>query len=314
MTRVLVTGSAGFTGRHFRARLAGRADVTALWTARTAEDGLEALELTDAEAVDAAVAAFRPDCVVHLAAQASLVRADQSPASSWRSNVDATINLALAVARHVPESRFVFASTAQVYGRVFLQEAPVDETSPIAPEGVYPHTKAAAEMALRDMLPATVETVVLRSFNQIGAEQERAYVTATFAAQVAEAEAGLRGTAIRVGNLAAVRDFLDVRDFVRLLDAVATGPRKAAGYRIYNVGSGNPVSIGSILERLRAMSTVALTVDVDPALFRPIDVPYTAGAFEAVRKDYDWCTSISLERSLEDILAHWRRTVGTRVG
>src|SRR5690606_33692184 len=107
--RLLVTGAAGFVGRHLAdaARvhpLAGDIELASLVDGQGAT-----IDIRDAAAVSAAVEAFRPTAIVHLAAVAPPREAAQEPDTAWAVNVMGTFNVAHAALRHVPEARFVFA-------------------------------------------------------------------------------------------------------------------------------------------------------------------------------------------------------------
>ena len=108
-----------------------------------------------------------------------------------------------------------------------------------------------------------------------------------FAAQIAAIERGEREPVLRVGNLDARRDFLDVRDVVEAYLLAATAPSLPRGV-VLNVASGEPRRIGDVLDALLVMSRVAIRVERDPALMRPSDVPVTAGNAARARTLLSW--------------------------
>jgi GDP-4-dehydro-6-deoxy-D-mannose reductase len=130
-------------------------------------------------------------------------------------------------------------------------------------------------------------------------------VAASFARQIAEMEAARREPVMHVGNLAAVRDFLDVRDvvdaYVRLLDRT----RAPAG--AYNVASGVGRSIVELLETLIERSAVRPRVEVDAARFRPARP--MIGDATRLRRATGWSPTIPFETTLAALLDDWRARV-----
>ena len=127
-----------------------------------------------------------------------------------------------------------------------------------------------------------------------------------FAAQIAAIERGERDPVMRVGNLDARRDFLDVRDVVEAYRLAATVPSLPRGV-VLNIASGEPRRIGDVLDALLAMSRAAIRVERDPALMRPSDVPVTAGNASRARDLLGWQPRIPWETTLRDVLDDHRR-------
>ncbi|NLH82745.1 MAG: NAD-dependent epimerase/dehydratase family protein, partial [Phyllobacteriaceae bacterium] len=122
LDRILITGGGGFVGSRLRERLrATFPGARFIDVSRSCEDDVPGwqgvvLDLRDEAGVDAVVAEFAPQLVVHLAAQSSIGAATRAGEDSWRTNFLGTFHLATAVARHVPEATFFFASSAAIYG------------------------------------------------------------------------------------------------------------------------------------------------------------------------------------------------------
>lgn len=267
--RVVVTGANGFLGRHLAAALvAGGDEVVGVSLERgelPASVPFVRADVTDAAAIARAVDDAAPDAVVHLAALSHV-------GDSWRRIPDYyAVNILGTehVARAARGRRWIFSSSAEIYGAVPESEQPIAESRPAAPRSPYALTKAVAERAA-----LAAGAIVVRSFNLVGAGQLASFALPSFAQQLAEIARGDAPPVLRVGNLAARRDFVDVLDAVaafRLLLA-----RGDAG-TVYNLASGRAPSIAEMLERLRALSGVAAPVEVDPGRVRPLDVPLLRG-------------------------------------
>jgi GDP-4-dehydro-6-deoxy-D-mannose reductase len=126
------------------------------------------------------------------------------------------------------------------------------ETQPFRPSRCV--SKAAQDLlGYRCWKAANLHIVRTRSFNIIGPRHSTAFVGSAFARQVAEIEHGLREPIIEVGNLDAVRDFVDVRDVAR---AYWLALEHGQPGQVYNVCTGQGRRIRAVLEGLLALSTV----------------------------------------------------------
>jgi GDP-4-dehydro-6-deoxy-D-mannose reductase len=143
---------------------------------------------------------------------------------------------------------------------------------------------------------------MVRPFNHAGPRQSPQYVLSALARQVAEVEAG-RKPRVEVGNLDVVRDFTDVRDVVRGYRLLAE--RGAAG-EIYNLGSGRGTRIADALNTLAGLAGAPVEVYVDPARVRPVDQPLLVADPSKLRAATGWEPLLSIDRTLADMLDHWR--------
>lgn len=319
--RVLVTGAGGFVGQHLVRDLL--ADGTEVWgatmTGRAPEEGplspgeagaarWVALDVTDEGSVRAALAEAEPDRVYHLAGQSSVGASFAEPLGTWEVNATGTFLLLHLLGERTRESgppRLLLASSAEVYGAVPPDRLPIAETAPLAPQNPYAASKAAAEMAAADAVArGRVEVVIARSFNHTGPGQTPQFALPSFALQLARMEEAPEAERVlRVGNLSAERDILDVRDVVRayrvLMDHGESG-------RAYNVCSGEARALQSLVEELIELSGTSARLTVDPARVRPVDVPILLGDAGALR-ELGWTPRIPLRQTLADLLGSMRR-------
>lgn len=301
--RVLVTGAAGFVGVHLvRLLLDEGHEVAAGSLEGEALPGLEAaawlpLDVTDGASVAAALREARPEGVIHLAGQASVGSSFDDPVGTWDVNATGTLRVATAL----PDgARLLLVSSAEAYGAVPEAQQPIPETRPLRPQNPYAASKAAAEMAVvQATLSGRIHGVVARSFNHTGPGQDARFALPAFARQLAEIAAGRAEPEVRVGNLSARRDFLDVRDVVR---AYAHLLRAGEAGAAYNVCSGEARDLASLVDALVARSGTGARVVVDPDRVRPVDVPLLRGDPSRLRA-LGWAPEIPLDRSLADLLA-----------
>ncbi len=230
--RILVTGAGGFVGRHLARTLREafpEAEIVGTCLSDPAVSGLQSLDVLDQAQTEALVRAFQPHACIHLAAVASVGGVRSNPDHAWRVNLLGTVGLARAVLHYAPECRFVFASSAELYGRSFRSGEPLDEDALPNPINPYAATKAAADLAVGALAADGLQAVRLRPFNHTGPGQSDDYVVAAFARQIARIEAGQQPPVLRVGALDPRRDFLDVRDVCEAYAACLRAPSLEPG-------------------------------------------------------------------------------------
>jgi GDP-4-dehydro-6-deoxy-D-mannose reductase len=302
----LVTGATGFAGGHLLESLRQTEPAVAAWSnprgapVSTHDQGLHwsAVDLLDREAVTAAIAAVRPSVVYHCGGSADVGGSWVDPVRPLQINALGTHHLLDALRANGLTSPVLVTGSATVYRP---SDAPLTEESPIGPANPYAVSKLAQEMvaARADWCPV----VVARSFNHAGPRQSRAYVTSSFAQQIAEIEAGLAEPVLHVGNLDARRDITDVRDTVRAYRALATSGR--AG-QAYNVCTGRAYRVGDLLETLLGLARTPIRITLDPTRLRPADNPVIVGDATRIANEAGWRAMIPIEQTLRDLLDYWR--------
>lgn len=301
--RLLVTGASGFVGSHVMPALSAAFPEAELIGCGDRE-GMQRLDITDAAGVRTLVARTRPAGIVHLAAIAAPAAARRDPAHAWSVNHAGTLALASALAASVPGGGFVFASSAEVYGRSF-HGAPLDETAPLAPLNAYAATKAAADLALA--ATPGIAAVRLRPFNHTGPGQTPDFVVPAFARQIARIEAGRQPPVMTVGRLDTARDFLDVRDVARAY-ALALRHALAGNSGAFNIASGTTRSIGDVLAALLAQAGVAARVESNADARLP-EIGAACGNAARAHAVLGWQPTIAWPTTLADVLADWQTRV-----
>ena len=316
---VLVTGASGFVGSRLTARLRGELGQHRRvigWDRTPLEDwpvipGIERwnVDLTDAGAVDAALRAEPPEIVFHLAGITSVRQAEGAARQTYDVNVGGTASLAAALCVHAPGALVIFASSGEVYGGAFASGEPLTETAAVRPLNAYARSKLAAEILLRDRLSETCPVVAMRLLNHSGPGQDERFVIPAFAAQIARIEKGLIPPTIAVGNLDVERDFLDVSDvidgYMKAFDLAGS----AAGFEIYNICSGRPRSIRSVLEQLLSLTTVKPLVEPAPELMRPQEIARTVCDASAFQARTGWQPKRDFSETTTAILDWWRSKI-----
>jgi GDP-4-dehydro-6-deoxy-D-mannose reductase len=303
----IVTGAAGFAGRHLLELLARSSADLIAWhrpghepPAGVSAVRWQAVDLLDRQGVRRAIDEARPAAVYHCAGAAHVGRSWDATASTLATNVRGTHNLLQALQLYAGDARVLIPSSAMIYQPA--TEA-LTEDHPTVPPNPYGFSKLAQELLGRRASNAGLHVTTGRAFNHVGPGQDPSFAASGFARQIAEIEEGRRHPEVVVGNLDARRDTIDVRDTVRAYQTILERGRSG---RVYNVCSGRAVAVSDLLEMLRARARVAIPIRVDPARFRPNDVPILVGAPRRLQTELGWAPAIPLERTLDDLLAYWR--------
>ena len=334
--RVLVTGSRGFVGRWLLSALvrhremcgeivATSHDGSNDWTIRGDGSSLDntdkfasprfgdRLDICDAHAVHSFIEGFRPDAIIHLAAKSNVQEAWRTPQTVWDVNVRGTAIVAEAVRSIVPRALFLYVGSSESYGSSFnAWMQPVDETAPLAPLNPYAASKAAADLLIGRMSQDGLNSIRFRPFNHTGPGQNDRFVVPAFAAQIARAECGLQERVVRVGNLDAVRDFLDVRDVVAAYVRGVFLKQPLQPGSVLNIASGVPRRIGDILEALLPHARIPIQIEIDPGRIRPSDLPVAVGDASRARALLGWQPTIPWEQTLIDVLSDQRERFKSR--
>jgi len=301
--RALVTGGAGFVGRHLVALLAEKE--CAIWSLDRRGGGMPGTspivaDLEDPDAAARAVAESRPDLVFHLAARTPANAPESTPSDWLGGDPVASHHLFEAVRTHAPRARTLVISSSAVYGNVPPGAQPIPETSPLQPTTLYGVAKAAVELvALRFHAIYGLHVVRVRPFNLVGPGEPPGMLTSTLAAQVARIRRDEAPPVVRMRHRATSRDYADVRDAVHAYWLLLE--RGVAG-EVYNVCSGRAVEIGQLAERLLAIAGVSARIEETAPVPRPGDILTQAGDGAKLAAATGWSPGIPLDRSLADLL------------
>lgn len=254
--KLLVTGAHGFTGRHFvKAAHDYGHEVIALQA-----------DLTDPKAVKQEVLQAAPEAVVHLGAISFVGHADTS--AFYKVNVIGTLNLldALAALAQPPRS-ILLASSSNVYGN--CEQSPITEEQPPAPVNHYAMSKLAMEYMAKTYLDR-LPLFFVRPFNYIGPGQEESFIIPKLVAHFSR-----RAKIVELGNIEVEREFNDVR-FV--CEAYLQLLNKAEPREVYNICSGKPVTLKSVLELLGQITKHQLQIKINPVFARSNEIHRLCGS------------------------------------
>jgi GDP-4-dehydro-6-deoxy-D-mannose reductase len=313
--RALITGVGGFAGSHLSDYLLNQTDwqvtgcVLPGWDCSHLDRRVTCIELDLRErmAVRAMLEQVAPDVIFHLAAQAFVPVSWEDPWDTLENNIRAEANILDGLVKLGARPRVMVVGSNEEYGLVRPEDLPLREDSPLRTNSPYAVSKVAQDLlGLSYFLSYTLPVMRVRPFNHIGPRQSEGFVAPTFAKQVALIEGGRQEPIIRVGNLSAQRDFTDVRDVVRAYHLVVT---KGQPGEVYNIGSGQPRTIKTLLDTLLALSPMQIRVEFDPERMRPSDTPMVYCDAAKLRAATGWDPKIPFEQTLRDVLDDWRTRI-----
>ena len=309
MKKALVIGAAGFVGDYLIRELHNNgidAYATKLphETFRGEFAKVYDLDILDKDAVVDILYEIQPDYIFHLAAQSSVGVAWKNPQLTVDINIKGSINVMDAVRDLFYKPRILLIGSGEEYGHIRPEETPIVEDTILRPGNIYAATKACQNMIGSIYSKAyDMDLMMVRAFNHIGPGQAPLFVVSDFCKQVAEIEKGKREPVIMVGNLAAKRDFTDVRDVVK---AYVKLVQEGKAGETYNVGSGNAQEIRQILEKVVGMSNKEIRVETDPNKIRPVDVPIIEADISKLNILKGWKPEIPVEQTIHETLDYWR--------
>ena len=309
----LITGCAGFAGSHLADYLLGRGEeVVALLGINEDRANIQHIErhlhiveadVRDFDSLRAVLQSSKPQRIYHLAAFSSPAESLENPDLTYQVNFMGTLNLLTAWRRVGMDCRFLLVSSSEVYGTVPREKLPLREEMELHPVNPYAGSKAAAEiLALQFFRSYGLPIIRVRPFNHTGPRQSSNFVCSKFARRVVEIELGVRPPTILAGDLHVARDFSDVRDIVRgycdLLESGAPG-------EVYQLCSGHPVSIQSILQTMISFASISVQVSVDKSLLRNYEAPEMWGDYSKARLAVGWEPRHDLTDTLRALKLYW---------
>ena len=313
---VLVTGGAGYIGSHMvRALVEAGEDVVVVDNLSTGfsafvPEGVPLFigDAGDENLIEGVIAAHGVDSIVHFAGSVVVPESMRDPLAYYRNNTMTTRSL-LNAAVKCGVSRFIFSSTAAVYGNP--EQVPVPEHAPTRPASPYGSSKLMTEIMLHDVATAHgMNYVVLRYFNVAGADPKLrcglATVGATHLLKIAvEAATGQRakmdvfGTDYPTPDGSCIRDFIHVSDLAQAHRAALAYLRSGKGSITLNCGYGRGYSVLETIEAVRRVSRRNFAVSYAPR--RPGDIMTMVADTSRIRATLDWTPQYD---NLETIATH----------
>jgi len=294
MKKVLITGSTGFVGKHLIDLLTPDYEVVTLTT-----DMVERYKLiTDIETI-------KPDVIVHLAAKTT--NWFKYPQLLFEVNVVGVINLFEAIAQAKEkfegyDPKVVHVGSSEAYGKTNMEF--VNEDAVLNPVNLYGASKASGDrIAYAYSQSKKINVVIARPFTHTGPGQRLGFFVPDMASQIVRLE-GTDNPVLKVGNLTAMRDYLDVRDVVRAYRELIELDIQPG--EVFNISSQTDYTMEEILGMLLENSDTDFELVEDPTRMRPSDIKRLCGDSSKLRTRTTWRPQIKLDQTIADTLYYWR--------
>lgn len=280
MSTVMVVGGAGYIGAHVCKALAQRGDTPVVFDNLSAghEHAVQwgplfKGDIRSSPDLDRAFSEFKPDGVMHFAANIEVGEGQRFPLRFWENNVGGVINLLGAMER-AGVKPLVFSSTCAVYGEP--EVVPITEAESCKPVSVYGRTKRAVEQLLENVAMVDgVRYAALRYFNAAGASPdgeigEEHDPETHLIPNALKAAAGLGGNMKLFGTDYDTRDGTCIRDYIHVVDLAAAHlaalDKLLAGEQkmVVNLGTGHGASVLEILDGVKRVTGRNLPYEVHP--------------------------------------------------
>ena len=317
MSRILVTGGAGYIGSICVEQLLDAGHGVAVFD-NLSEGHRKAVDdrarffqgdLADPGVIKLAIDEYKPDAVMHFAANALVGESMTNPAKYFKNNVCNGLNLLNAM-MEAGVKRLVFSSTCATFG--IPERIPIDETLPQKPINPYGESKLLFEKILRwygEIHGLTF--VALRYFNAAGASErfgEDHRIETHLIPNVLKVALGQRPKAQVFGTDYETPDGTCIRDYIHILDLaqahiLALNQTESA---FYNLGTGGGTSVREVIATCEKVTGKRIPVVEKPR--RPGDPPMLIASSEKIRKELGWNPQYqSIEKIIESAWAWHQR-------
>jgi GDP-4-dehydro-6-deoxy-D-mannose reductase len=295
-----VTGAAGFTGRHLIAYLKRKhPDLSIVGldicsAVHSQVDSYQQVDLLDLAGLRSQLDSSSPDLVFHLAG----LLPPRTEAEMWQVNVGGTLNLLQTLG--VSGCKPVILSIGSAAEYLPHESGRMTENDPGPGFSPYGRVKwAQTKLALELGREYSLDVRVARPFNLIGPGLPGSLVASQFCEQFAAGDS----RQIKVGNVESARDFIDIRDAVHAYWKIASS---GVGGEIYNVASGAPTRIATLLDIFSQLSGGKHEIVVDQSRLKSVDADIVYGVCDKLRQVCGWLPEIPLQQSLADMYAEAR--------
>jgi UDP-glucose 4-epimerase len=309
MTKVLVTGGAGYIGAHVAAELLNEG-----YSVRIYDDFSNGLhrrvdgkfrdivegDIQDREKLIQAMHGI--DAVIHLAAKKAVEESVKNPLKYYENNVGGTLNL-LAAMSVKGVKKIVFSSSAAVYSP--NDKDAIEENDPTVPLSPYGATKLLSEELISNVGGAEkISNISLRYFNVVGSalpefgdNSKDNLVPKVFLALKSGKRPEIYGTNYPTKDGTCIRDYIHVRDLAQ--SHVAALKKTESGFvsSVYNVGSGNGYSVREMMNQIS--QTLGRDINPEESPARAGDSPKLIASTRKIEKELGWKPSATLKEMID---------------
>lgn len=299
---VLIIGVNGFTGHHLVSKLVeGKcfqvygADIDQMTEQSESLFGYYQLDIKNVKDLKKIIAETKPNVIYNLAG----VLSAEADIDIYTINFFGTLNLLEAVKSFDPVNiKMLFIGSAAEYGFTATLKMPITEDLICNPKTPYAISKYAATLAILSYVEKfKLKAVVVRPFNIIGKGMPKSLFVGALLNRIKTQNTDLTGSAIEVGNIHTYRDFIDVEDVINAYISIMSGEYWG---QVFNICSGQPMQIKTVLELLLSNSNKKIDYFINPDLVRNTDVISVYGSYEKAYSAFGFSPVKPIELSLKE--------------
>ncbi|WP_336966854.1 NAD-dependent epimerase/dehydratase family protein [Sphingobium aquiterrae] len=292
MARILITGATGFVGSYLYKLLQQDGHELFGTTKSKPSGNIAYCNIEDLDGVAALVSTVCPDMIVHCAAISSVT--SSSNYEYYLSNTVGTENIVKTAASIKRNTRFIFISTAGVYGN---QDTDcLSENLCPKPVHHYGMSKFCCERVIINYKD-DIDYTIVRPFNIIGEGQSTDFIVSKLAQAFSA-----RKPVLRLGNIDVDRDYIDIAEAGAIIRHIMFS-QEAIG-ETYNLCSGNPISLKELLALFQKLTGHDIKIEVAPEFMRKNEVwRLTGNATKLKALVKDAVPTVPIEQSIQRIIA-----------
>lgn len=297
--RTLITGASGFCGQHLIPYLQSQGlEIHTLGRKPASNNHHYLTDTADISAVAATIKIVQPNYVFHLAGVVS----SQDPTLFYQVNAvyAATLLHALQITGY-QDCPVLLVGTSAEYGMVSSEQLPIHEETPANPYSNYGISKLSQTLMGLALSKQGRPLIMVRPFNIIGCGMPEYLSIQSFVKQITKIIHGQQPPLLKVGNLSSSRDFIDIKEVVKIYWQLMQTP--SAYGEIINICSGQGTVIGDILLKLVELAKVDVEIQTESDRFKTVDVPVHYGSVEKLQSLIGYSPETNLESILKSILA-----------
>jgi GDP-D-mannose dehydratase len=205
------------------------------------------------------------------------------------------------------DTKLMFCSTSEVYGDSCKERGILKVTDPLSPHNPYAASKAAIDLYLQERFKnGFIKGYITRAFSHTGPRRGFNFSISSDAYQIAKMVLGLQEKKLKIGNLKTKRVVIDVRDCVNayyllMMDERSTG-------KVFNICGKDVHEMQYFTDKLIEVSKIPyneIIQEIDPMLYRPIDIEVQIGDSLEVEDLVGWKPKYSIEETMNSLLEYW---------
>ena len=299
MKKILITGGNGYVGKElintiqntYKVHVADK-NLNRIKNKKYKKIKLHKINLTKNKETKLLINKINPDIIINLAATHFIPECEKYPDLCFANNVLTVINLMKKIDK---KCKFIHISSASVYKH--SKSSLKENTSPIKPSDIYGISKLQSEQVVNHYgNKKNIDYLIVRLFNVIGPGETNPHFVPEIISQLKR-----NRNIIKLGNLKAKRDFIDVRDVANAISKLCTKKYSSLkNNKIVNLASGKTISLMNVLNIIKKITKSNFKIKINEKKLRKNDNPVILASINKISKFINWKPKYKIKNSLMD--------------